>query len=63
LRELFRLLVNIDEHPDILQCLVLTQVHNDDEQFYVDFAHVTPNGYEHVAKVLAQALRVAPVAN
>jgi len=46
-----------------MKYLDLTQVFNGDEQFYVDYAHVTPNGYEHVAKVLAQALKIAPVAN
>jgi hypothetical protein len=46
-----------------LRYLDLTQVYNGDEQFYVDFAHVSPNGYERVAKALAQALKIAPAAN
>lgn len=46
-----------------LRYIDLTQVYNTDEPYYVDFAHVSPNGYERVAKALAQALNIPPAKN
>ena len=45
-----------------LQYLDFTQIYNGEELFYVDFAHVSPNGNARVAQTLARALKLGPAA-